>query len=105
MEKITVSKYNLKEAYAAFQTGKIAVAVKYDDIYFAKITYDDSSATGKGEKWSICAFGNMLFDLIYGKFDKIYIINPLDKNIFNTYEEMMQAVRENATHIIVKEEN
>lgn len=104
MEKITINKHNMEKAYATFQTGKIAVAT--DGKHHGIIKYDDLARTGaNGEhKWSICAFGNMLISLLNGQFKEIYITNPLDKNIFNTYEEMMQAVREKATHVIVKEE-
>lgn len=104
MEKIIINRQNTKEAYAAFQTGKIAVAT--DGKHHGIIKYDDLARTGTNReyKWSICAFGNMLISLFNGRFKEIYIINPLDKNIFNTYEEMMHTVKKNATHIIVKEE-
>lgn len=104
MEKITINKHNTEKAYAAFQTGKIAVAT--DGKHHGIIKYDDLARTGtnREHKWSICAFGNMLISLLNGQFKEIYITNPLDKNIFNTYEEMMQAVREKTTHVIVKEE-
>lgn len=105
MEKITINRHNNKEAYKAFTSGKLAVAF-YKNNRFGIIEYDDSARTGaNGEyKWSECAFGNMLIHLFSKVIDEIYIINPLSKK-FNTYEEIINAVKKNATHIIVKEEN
>lgn len=105
MEKITINRHNNKEAYKAFTSGKLAVAF-YKNNRFGIIEYDNPARTGvNGEyKWSECAFGNMLINLFSGVIDEIYIINPLSKNIFNAYEEIINAIKKNATHIIVKEE-
>ena len=106
MEKITINKYNKENAYKAFTSGKSAVAF-YGNNYHGVIHYNDTTRTGtNGEyKWSVCAFGNMLAHLLYSEVIKeIYIVKPLNKNIFNTYDEMIQAVKENATHVIIKEE-
>lgn len=105
MDIIMVNTYNVKDAYKAFTTGKLAVTF-YANNRYGVIQYDDTARTGaNGEyKWSVCAFGNMLIELLNTKvINEIYIINPLRKNIFNTYDEMVQVVKKNATHVIVRE--
>lgn len=103
MEKITINKRDTKNAYEIFQSGTLAFA-EMGNKKFGIIKYDDPAVTDKGEKWSEGAFGNMLIGLIAGRFKEIYIITPPKQSIFLTYQEMLNAVKENAICLITKEE-